>query len=176
MFRGFETASVSKPTERAKMKFLKTHMASGSGEGHESKSAWSQLKSFELRKRTYSNQSRQAACDKHLWHFPKKKTHKRLFPKWKVGRHQDLATRAMSGLYTIFDCLKRTQSEGWSSRFSQRGRANQSIFYSWLIDHWLAWMFQNLALGQKENPTGDQRFWSIFSFTNRVFGVPFLDP
>ena len=34
-----------------------------------------------------------------------------------------------------------------------------------------------MAMGQKENPTGDHRFWgSISPFSNRVFWVPFFDP
>ena len=33
-----------------------------------------------------------------------------------------------------------------------------------------------VALGQKANPNGDHRFWSIFPFTNRGFKVSFFDP
>ena len=31
-----------------------------------------------------------------------------------------------------------------------------------------------VAVGQKENPQKKHRFWSIFPFTSRVLGYPFL--
>ena len=40
-----------------------------------------------------------------------------------------------------------------------------------------AWRLPKWLMGQKENPNGDHRFWSIFPFTNRVFWVPdIFDP
>ena len=52
-------------------------------------------------------------------------------------------------------------------------------------DCWTAWKLQGaaaaygfleVAMGQKERPNGDHRFWSVFALTSRVCKGTFFDP